>query len=260
MDTAIIAGHDSGLAAIITPYLSNCGWQVLGTSRRGVNSDCLSPVYHCDFSDQNSIDHCTSQIISTSKDWKVLVLSIGLLNPIGPFLDIDFTSFEASLEVNFINQMYFIHSLLNKSDLTLNRKVITFAGSGTNSAPINFSAYTLSKIALIKAMELLATEYPSQTFVSLGTGWMNTPIHRQTLDAGERAGAALLETVRRQESGDFGKTQLLLDFIAWILSTPGELITGRNFSLQGDDWQSREFVENLGNSSQTFKLRRMNQP
>jgi len=263
METAIIAGHDSGFAQIIIPELISQQWRVISTSRRPQISEHFGKnnlIYSCDFTNRESIDDCISQMSQHCSDWKLLVLSIGMLNPIDLLSKCPFDEWEQSIQVNFINQLYFIQVLLNSTDLRVDRKILTFAGSGTNSAPVNFSAYTLSKIALIKAMELLAAEYPSQTFVSLGTGWMNTPIHQQTLDAGARAGIVLFETVRRKASDDFGKFQMLLDFIVWVLSTPRELISGRNFSLQGDDWQSRDFIDKLGNSSQTFKLRRMNQP
>ncbi len=261
MNTAIIAGHDSGLGKLISAHLVDNDWSILSTSRRFSSTESFKGsknLIYCDFSDQSSIDVCVRELLGRDKNWGLLVISVGVLTPIGLFANTLFSEWENSLKINFLNQMYFIHEILKKSDLSLNRKIITFAGGGTNSAPKNFSAYTLSKIALIKSMELLSVEYPTLTFVSLGTGWMDTPIHKETLRAGEEAGQAFHETVRRIKDQDFGSEQLLLDFIDWVIDMPSESISGRNFSLQGDDWNSKIFQNRLKKSKETYKLRRLN--
>jgi NAD(P)-dependent dehydrogenase (short-subunit alcohol dehydrogenase family) len=261
MNTAIIAGHDSGLGNLISKHLADNDWSILGTSRRFSRTEGFENpknLIYCDFSDQSSINACVSELLERDQSWRLLVISIGVLNPIGLFTNTNFSEWENSFRINFLNQIYFIHELLKRSDLSLNRKIITFAGSGTNSAPKNFSAYTLSKIALIKSMELLSVEYPTLTFVSLGTGWMNTPIHNETLSVGEEAGQAFHDTVRRMMNQDFGSEQLLLNFIDWVIEMPSESISGRNFSLQGDDWNSKTFQDKLKDSKETYKLRRIN--
>jgi NAD(P)-dependent dehydrogenase (short-subunit alcohol dehydrogenase family) len=260
MNTAVIAGIDSGLGVIIADHLKNKGWEIIGTSRRvlsnAVNQRSRFTLLACDFSSSSSIDSCAKEITKRSDNWEILVISVGVLDPIGMFQDVNFSEWENSFYVNFIGQMRFLQQLLKSTNSISNRLIITFAGGGTNSATQNFSAYTLAKISLIKSMELLAAEYPCIKFVSLGTGWMDTPIHRQTLTAGEKAGRAYIDTVERVESGNFGRNQDLLDFIDWCWRTEREIISGRNFSLQGDAWLDSELGSRLLKDNNLFKLRR----
>ena len=260
MNRAVIVGIDSGLGALIADDLQIKGWEVLGTSRRELLKESSHSkrfkVSFCDFLVNSSIDSCAAEIINENADWQILILAIGILDPIGPFETIDFEKWEDSYRVNFLGQMRFIQQMLKPRSETTNRLVLTFAGGGTNTATLNFSSYTLAKISLIKAMELLAAEIQDTKFVSLGTGWMDTPIHHQTLAAENNAGSAYLDTLERIESGNFGKAADLLDFIDWCWSEDKVLVSGRNFSLQGDPWRESQLNENLKTDINMFKLRR----
>jgi hypothetical protein len=106
-------------------------------------------------------------------------------------------------------------------------------------------------------MEIFAAEYPDFFFLSLGTGWMRSAIHEQTLKAGALSGLAYSETLRRLEEGDFGSPELFLSFIDWFISTTDKNISGRNIALQGDSWNEAEFEKKLVFSENAFKLRRV---
>lgn len=256
MPRAIIVGHDSQLGKVIGDYFDGEGWIVLGTTRR--KNEVSSSRFFLDSLDPCSISTAASEIMKTSQDWDVLVMAIGSLVPIGKFTEVDFSEWRKSIEVNFLSQIEFITEILKLTSESTGklRRVITFAGSGTNSAPVNFSAYTLSKIALIKSVELLAVEYPEVYFLSLGTGWMKSPIHQQTLRAGKLAGDVLDETRRRLQSNNFGEPELLIDFLKWYLTINDSRVSGRNIALQGDAWKDSGFVESLISSDDAYRLRR----
>lgn len=254
---ALIVGHDSELGKIIGDHLSGIGWSVSGTTRR--KNLVSKNNFYLDSLDPNSIDLAIREFLATHADWDLAIISIGALNPVGRLADVNFEEWKDSVDINFMSQMRIIQRLLAgiPRDSSKKRRVLTFAGSGTNSAPVSFSAYTLSKIALIKATEILAIEYPETIFLSLGTGWMKSPIHEQTIKAGEMAGDALHETRRRLEKNEFGDPNLLIDFIDWFLASDDSRISGRNIALQGDDWKSEEFLHQLIASDNSFKLRRV---
>jgi NAD(P)-dependent dehydrogenase (short-subunit alcohol dehydrogenase family) len=261
MPTALIVGNDSEIGTLVANSLRSSDWKVYATSRRqeSVVLNREPNLYFCNLLDRVSISQATSSFVRDCPNWNLVVLSVGSLNPIGRIIDTNFDEWEKSLQLNFSNQLFFISELLRKTDLTpnLRRTILTFAGSGTNSAPINFSAYTLSKIALIKATELLAAEYQDCAFVSLGTGWIKSAIHNQTLEAGDSAGSAYQETVRRLREEDFGDPNLICDFISWMNSQPIRSISGLNFALQGDDWKAPAFSNRVSQLPNNFKLRRL---
>ena len=257
MSQALIVGIDSELGGNIGNHLHNLGWAVFGTTRR--KEFVSNSRFYLDARDVESISAAIDSFLDVAQDWELLIIAIGTLNPIGKITEIDFSRWRDSFDINFLNQILLIKILLERTNTLprMNRKVLTFAGSGTNSAPQNFSAYTLSKIALIKATELLAAENPDCTFLSLGTGWMNSPIHQQTLDAGMNAGGnAYVETKRRLENQEFGDPAQLLDFIDWYVRCQIGEISGRNVALQGDAWNDQDFVKTLIRTDDAFKLRR----
>ena len=257
MPKALVVGHDSELGSIALDHLRNAGWQVISTSRR---IESLKPMetFHCDLSSRETITRACEEILAEDATLDLVVVSIGFLNPIGEITEVNFEDWATSIEANFINQVFLIREIIRilKTKGQTKTKFLTFAGSGTNSAPVNFSAYTLSKIALIKSMELFAAENPEFFFLSLGTGWMRSSIHEQTLKAGPLSGKAYLETTRRLREGDFGSPQLFMDFLNWLILVTDMNISGRNIALQGDNWKEADFEKKLILSENAFKLRR----
>ena len=258
MPKAFVVGHDSELGNIANEHLRNRGWHVVGTTRRRTHST-TEGLFYCDLSNRETVASACNEVLADRVGIDLVILSVGQLSPIGSFPHIDFETWVSSVEINFLNQVFLIQELL-KNLINLEyfgTKFLTFAGSGTNSAPINFSAYTLSKVALIKATELLAAEYVNYYFLSLGTGWMKSAIHDQTIAAGPRAGVAYFETIRRLKEGDFGNPELFREFLDWYISASDIRVSGRNLALQGDNWKDADFLSKLTTSPSAFKLRRV---
>ena len=63
-----------------------------------------------------------------------------------------------SLNINYLSSLKVLNLLLKKNRSNKNRGVLFFAGGGTNNAVSYYSAYTLSKILLIKFVELFDFE------------------------------------------------------------------------------------------------------
>lgn len=239
------------------------GTQVCGSFRReSVAVDSLRragvQMVFCDLSDKQSVSKCCADIARISPDWDALILCPGDLAPVGPFTSSDFSEWERSFSINCTAQLRIVHKLLavRRRDGELPPEVLFFAGGGTNNATVNYSAYTLSKITLIKACELLDAEMPDVRFVILGPGWVRTKIHDATLAAGKRAGQNFENTKARLKGDNFVPMEKVLDCCDWLLGAPREVVGGRNFSTAGDDWGSETLSKQLAEDSDLFKLRR----
>jgi len=252
---AFIAGLDSVIGRQIATDLNHLNWRVLGSTRR---KDSLIDHgnFYCDFSSGESVDSCITQLGAEALQIDMLILCVGVLAPIGVLGNTNFDDWEQGFKVNAINPLRFIHGMLSRCLLKDDAMVLTFAGGGVNSAPINYSSYTISKIALTKSMEILASEYPTQKFISLGTGWINSPIHNQTLAAGAKAGKNLEELNRRLDSRDFQPVESVSDFVLWAYPQAAEAISGRNFSLATDSWGDEKLISELLGDFNKYKLRR----
>ena len=255
MPTALIAGIDSVIGEIIASSLTSNSWKVLGTSRRSETVN-QGNTFFCDFSEKNSIDECANTVLKMYPEIDILVIAIGILEPIGKYGDINFNDWEKGFYVNCLGPLRLINLLLPCLKKSMNSMVLTFAGGGINSSPERYSSYTLSKVALTKSMELLATEESGIKFVSLGTGWINTPIHQQTINAGDSAGIIGAETERRIKSNIFVDINEIPKFVNWAYEEAPSVISGRNFSLQNDNWSSAKLNERLRKDTDMYKLRR----
>ena len=256
MSTALIAGIDSVIGELIASSLLNDAWKVLGTSRRDETIKTKSNSFFCDFSDSKSIDKCVSSIIQFSPKIDLLILAVGVLDPIGKYHDVDFDKWEEGFYINCIGPLRFINKILPSLKNQNKSMVLTFAGGGINSSPERFFSYTLSKVALTKSMELFAAEEPNVRFVSLGTGWIDTPIHNQTVRAGDSAGIVGSETKRRIQSNDFVDINEISKFVQWAYKEAPHTISGRNFSLKNDRWSTSELNDRLQGDADLYKLRR----
>jgi NAD(P)-dependent dehydrogenase (short-subunit alcohol dehydrogenase family) len=191
--------------------------------------------------------------------WDNLVIATGSQEPIGKFIDCNIDEWSNSINVNFVSQLRFIRGLLaNRNNIdTFSPSVLMFAGGGTNNATQDYSAYTISKIASIKMVELLDAEIIDTTFSILGPGWVNTKIHDSTIYSKEAAGRNYFKTLEMLEEN--GRKcypmEKVIDCCNWILSADRELVSGRNFSSVFDPWESDD-IEMIKKNSNNFKLRR----
>ena len=256
MFTALIAGIDSAIGASVAQQLSSQGWKIYGTSRRSLNKDSAN-IFSCDFAQKESIDSCLDQLIGEDITFDLIVFSVGVLNPIGEFEFTNPDDWEENFYINALGPIRFLRGSMKMAKSSNSPLVITFAGGGINSAPTHYSAYTISKVALTKAMEIFSAESPEIRFVSLGTGWIKSPIHQQTLAAGSASGLNQKELLRRIEADDFQSIESVSEFILWAFNEAGQSINGRNFSLVHDSWGTPKLVSDLEKDPDKFKLRRL---
>ena len=238
------------------------GHTVTGTYRtRNTNVEQLVDqgieVTDCDLSFPGSVD-AAGRWLSDQLRWNVLVLAAGSLEPIGLFADSDIDEWELSICNNFVGQFRYLHRALPQRDLEVSHSpvVLFFAGSGTNSAPVRYSSYIVSKIAAIKMCELLHAELPDTTFTILGPGWVNTKIHQSTLRAGsERSGNNYFRTIEMLKSDSPIPIERVLECCDWLINARREIVGGRNFSAVHDPWDS-DLINLIESNPDAFRLRR----
>lgn len=260
--STVIAGIGSDIGTALASRWLDRGWRVAGTYRSTSKAlDALAArgaqLVRLDMNARASFPPAAAAL-GEAGPWDVLVLAAASMEPIGPFSECDFARWAGSIEINFINQLGLLHALLRHRRRGADARplVLMFAGGGTNGAPVNYSAYTVSKIALIKMCELLDAEMPDVRFVILGPGWVRTKIHRETIRAGERAGGALEATRERMALDRFNPMERVVDCCDWALETSKHSASGRNFSVVHDAWGSPELDAALAADADLYKLRR----
>ena len=216
-------------------------------------------LFPVDIKSSEQVSSFVGQLTASDFAWDTLISAVGLLDPIGSFVSTNFDAWEDSVITNSTAQLrvlHAVHCLRVRSRLS---KVVFFAGGGTNGPFDNYSAYCIGKLSLIKMTELLHSENPHLQVSIIGTGWVNTKIHYQTLAAGESAGTNF-DTTREfmtNLDGEGVSLETVAECIDWCLSAPRSAVGGRNFSLVHDEWRQPQFVEELIANPNSYKLRRL---
>lgn len=265
METVFITGIGSDIGHYLAERYMDEGYRVYGTHRSPLPVDFLARLlgqggesFYCDCAVRQSVNDLIYLMQKKNIGWDIFISSVGTMEPIGKFMDIDFDTWERSIYVNAFSQLRIfqgIYPLRNKEPM-----LAFFAGGGTNNAFANYSAYCISKILLIKMTELLDDEITDINVVIAGPGMIGTKIHEETLASKDAAGANYKKTISflNTETGkDAYRLEQIYKFFCWARRQGRPVVGGRNFSIVHDAWEENESLrEALCSDRDMYKLRR----
>ncbi|MEK7347480.1 MAG: SDR family oxidoreductase [Candidatus Eisenbacteria bacterium] len=180
----------------------------------------------------------------------ILVNAAGIQGPIGRFDSLSMEEWARTLQVNLVGVAYATHAALRYMIPERRGKILNISGGGAAGARPFFSAYAVSKAAVVRFTETLADEvreYGIQVNV-IGPGATKTRMTEEVLAAGARAGEkgrAEAEEVWRTGGTPAEKQVALAVFLA---SSESDHVTGR-FLHVNDPWpdfrNSRDLPDDL---------------
>ena len=214
----------------------------------------------CDLTLKKDITALADVIDQKKYRWSHLFSSVGTCEPIGNFFETGFDDWEHSVNVNFLSQARAIRELYRFRDTAIPyTHIALLAGAGTNNAFTNYSAYAVSKVALIKLCELLDDEAQDLNIFIVGPGFVKTKNHYETLRAGPKKAGKNYERVKGfMESNDQIGTSYeeIYACISWGFEQGREVVGGRNMSVVYDRWGDNELAIALRSDTNMYKIRR----
>ena len=168
----------------------------------------------------------------------VVICAAGILGPIGPFLDSPIKAWMDTLQANLLGVAHTCRAVIPSMAERRSGKIIVLAGPGAETSRPNFSAYAVSKTAVVRLAEVLADEL-SESNVQIncvGPGGTYTSTTDEILHAGGRAGWKETEAasqVRVTGGTSPDKQMELFQFLASELSNH---ISGKLLNVT-DDWK-----------------------
>jgi short-subunit dehydrogenase len=197
-------------------------------------------------------------IISKKKNflWDTLFSSIGSSEPIDNFFKLKFSKWKESINTNFISQLNIVHTLHSRRNKKKKTNIIFLAGGGTNNPFTNYSAYCVSKIALIKMCELIDDENKNLNCFIVGPGFTKTKTHLETIKAGKKAGKNFFRVKKFLLKEQGTSMEDIFNCIQWGIKQGKRVVGGRNFSVVHDDWGTNLLKKKLLKDSNMYKLRR----
>ncbi|WP_020592368.1 SDR family NAD(P)-dependent oxidoreductase [Kiloniella laminariae] len=260
---AVVTGASKGIGAGVRDYLLEDGWLVFGLSRWAEKSIHKSyiPVV-CNVSDETSVKDAFSVISTQTKFLDAVINAAGIYGPIGPTLDVPVEEWLETFKVNTLGPLLIIRNSIDLLKKTKAPSIVNFAGGGAFDPLPRYSAYAVSKSAIVRLTETLAVEFGHGiTINAVAPGFVATEIHQATLNAGvEMAGEQFYEhTLRKLEEGAV-PIELPVKLVSWLLSPYTRGLTGKTLSANFDPWQSPEFPDlvEMINASPLYTMKRIN--
>ena len=257
MKTIVILGINADIGSNLANLFINDGYKVIGTYRKKKPTNIAkADIYKCDITKKKDIKKFVETIKKKKIKWDIIFSSVGTSEPISKFFDTNFDIWRKSVNVNFISQLEVIHFLYKLRSGNKN-SIILLAGGGTNNPFTNYSAYCVSKIALIKMCELIDDEYKNLNTFIIGPGFTKTKTHLETIKAGKKAGKNYLRVKKFLKSPNQGTSfKKIYECILWGIKESRKVIGGRNFSVVHDKWGTNKLKTKLLNDTSKYKLRR----
>ena len=168
----------------------------------------------------------------------VLVCAAAIQGPIGPFSDTNPKAWNETIVTNLLGVVNSCRAVLPQMVERRSGKIIVLSGRGAANSRPNFSAYAVSKAAVVRFVETIADEVRDHNVQinCMGPGAAYTNMTDEILRAGERAGWKESEEARgvRMTGGVNADHQIQL--AQFLASEHSNHISGRLIHVS-DDWK-----------------------
>lgn len=265
----VVAGASSGIGAAVVRALAEDGHHLHACAR---GSDRLATVVdsapgavatQCDVSEESQVISFVKEVGCREAGVDALINCVGAYGPIGPVEETDSDDWVRTIGTNLLGAYYlckhFTPLLRNGNSAT----ILNFAGGGAFNPFPNYSAYAVSKAAVVRLTETLAAELSRHriTVNAFAPGFVATGIHQATLEAGPAmAGAEFHEHTLKMLAEGAVPIEWPVACVRYMLSERARGLTGKTISISFDPWASEEFRRLIPeiNDSGLYTMQRIN--
>lgn len=171
----------------------------------------------------------------------ILVNAAGTYGPIGRAWEIDAQEWMNTFSLNLFVPFLLCQAVLPSMIRAGGGKIINFSGGGATSPLCRFTAYGVSKAAVVRLTETLAEELKEFNIQvnAIAPGAVDTKLQDAVLAAGEKAGDLWQRIRRLRETGE-GSTprEVPAELAVFLASNDSHNLTGRLISAPNDKWES----------------------
>lgn len=168
----LLTGTTKGLGFAIRAELAKRGHSVVTVNRRppevGINH------FTCDLSDLDACAKTVRAVAQEHPDLNAVFFSAGILGPLRPASQLPVEEMERVLRVNFLSTKVFCDYFIERS--MVEQYLHVSSGAATATYP-HWSAYSISKVALLRQFDFYRSENPMYSFYSVSPGPLATDMN-----------------------------------------------------------------------------------
>jgi NAD(P)-dependent dehydrogenase (short-subunit alcohol dehydrogenase family) len=249
---ALVTGGSRGIGKAIVRRLLEGGTTVAFCARsapdlRAVAQELgsigpdLLPI-QADVTREGDIEKLVRGILDRFSRIDILVNNAGVYGPIGPAWDVDPNEWRDAVTTNLVGAFLMCRAVVPILIRQRGGKIINMSGGGAATPFARYTAYAVSKAALVRFTETLALEVADHNVQvnAIAPGFVATTLHQRTLEAGERAGAEFLRKTKEELERGGLDAAIPAALVAFLASPAADRITGKFISSVWDDWQNFE--------------------
>ena len=171
------------------------------------------------------------------KRTNLIINTIGIQGEIKNFFNLNMKKFYNVFKVNFFSQVILfqcIYKYIKKNKDTL---IILFSGGGVTGSRPNFSPYVLSKIALVKLVEILALEFRNKNLRinAISPGIIDSKMTRMILERGKKnVNSSEIKKLKKEIVNSKKTLEKLYNLIDLLVGKKGKKISGKIISSRWD--------------------------
>ncbi len=198
-------------------------------------------VVATDVTAPEQVTNLVQKSVETFGHVDILVNAAGIYGPIGRAWEIDAQEWVNTFSVNLFSVFLLCQRVVPHMIRAGRGKIINFSGGGATSPLCRFSAYGVSKAAVVRFTETLAEELKEFNVQvnAIAPGAVDTKLQDSVLAAGEKAGDLLQRISRLRETGEGGTPrEVPAELSVFLASDDSRNLTGRLISAPNDKWES----------------------
>jgi NAD(P)-dependent dehydrogenase (short-subunit alcohol dehydrogenase family) len=262
----VITGSSTGIGRALAQRLLAGGHRVWGLARTNqaqlvADSGGLFQASRCDVADWAEVAHAAGEVAAAWPHVDALVTCAGQQGEISPAAVADPVRWSQTVRTNLDGTFFALRAFDSHLARAPRRaKVVCFSGGGSTKSRPHFSAYAVSKTAIVRLVETMAEETKGQRIDinAIAPGAINTRLTDEVLALGPVVvGSHEHEAATKQKASGGSSMVKALDLVEWLLSPPSDGISGRLISAVWDPWPTlQKHAAELANSD-VYTLRRI---
>ena len=266
----IVTGAGRGIGEAIALSLSAEGVHLVIASRTRSELERVASkvremgqeveIVEADVSKKEDVQRLIDHSLKISGQIDLLINAAGIYGPIGPTWEVDVDAWVKAIQINLVGTFMCCHAVLPYMIKRKQGKIVNFSGGGATSPLPYFTAYGISKTAVVRLTETLAEEVKEFNIQinAIAPGAVDTKLQDDVIAAGERAGAIgdMIRNIRK--TGEGGVPPELAAKLVVFLAKEKQGLTGKLIAAPHDGWQNwdHDRIQELM-SKPWFTLRRM---